>query len=291
MVQCNMVVSPKDSNIRFFLRLSASWLLFLAMWSGIIMFSSIGVLGTCLFVGHHIITLAEASADSHTTIFHPPFESHNFSYIVMDMIGGVLIISILFIFGAFIFFVVYNIKCNHYDSWYVLEVKYIQQEAENDLKSQQKLRRQQQEEEPLIEEFSDLEDYDGGEKKYFWYTIPEYLKLKYYYDKVCPRCSIRRYVCYSTFYTMGDLILLFLAAVCIGYVGSMITREGMFIDKRTGLEIGGIPKMLAYFGFGLILTTILVGAGLIIWNFVITSCIREWHIHQTKRLAAISKEQ
>lgn len=275
MTQCASDLSRKDSDLRFILRLIASWGLFLTLWICIIFFSTTGVIGICMFVGHHFNNLTGMGNEPLLHLTHSTFETHNTHLMILDTSTGVLVLITLGLVLAILFWNGYYLKYHHYDPWYILELRYIQEQATNTIRK----------EEPLIAEFSELDGFDNGKPIEFWHTIPEYLKLKHYYDKICPRCSIQRYLCWATFYTSIDTFLLFLGLVVLWYVGSKMVCEGMFTDNRTGREIGGISMIFIQWAFGFFTATVIAGILAIIWNCVIISCIEEWRIHQERKYA------
>jgi len=279
MAQCNLVTTLKDSDVRFLWRLFASWGLFIAFWITIIISSTTIVIGVCMFVGHHFNGLTGFADEPRFNEFHNNFQTHGPSLMALDTLVGVLLIVTAGLLFGVLFFMGYNVKHHHYDPWYRSELKFLEEDKI----------KQVEREEALLTEFSELDNYNSGQSREFWHTIPEYLKFKYYFDKFCPRGSLRRYICRSAFYTTGDLIIILLICVVLRHLGWMIKPEKFPVDKKTGQEITGITLIFIEWAFGFILVSVIGLICMVIWNTVISSCIKEWNLHQEKKKVAMTK--
>ena len=280
MTFCLVNRNIKDSDLRFFLRLVASWGLFLLMWTIFILCSVMTIIIISMAVGHTFNKVTGFGNEPQINEFHTNFGTHGVNLMVLDILVGILVIFISGLILGILFFMGYNLKYYHYDIWYQAELKFLQ---ENGFKR----------EEALLVEFSELEDYNkkynDGQSKDFWHTIPEYLKLKHYFNKHFPRCSFRRYICWSAFYTTGDLIPIILGCIIFRQIGRVIIADHVFTDRITKQPISWIFVVLIEWAFGFIAISIIGLVCIGIWNTVIASCLKEWKIHREKKLAAMTK--
>ncbi len=276
------------SDARFILRLLASWLLFLGVWSIAILGSmSLGSL-VFVFVGHQV-NYYTGFADF-PNVVHLPYAEHKTHHIFLDGLVGCMAIFVSAAVVGLTILIINAFLDHHYAIWMNQQISYIKKISTSERSMSESSEKIDDE---LLGSFADL---DNG-KRNFWNTIPEYIRLEYGFkhymvkniDRALPYATIRRYFAVL----LADVgIVVIVTAVWIlftKFLGSFCTTDAMLIDVH-GKLLPATPQFILNWVIGLMMEAFMFIIGLLCWLGIIVPSIDEWNIYQARKRASLAKK-